>query len=61
MALSFLRSYLYNPSHKHDGEVLQTVKESVAYLARCDNNSVTYGHVASVGSVKQYSNIEGGL
>lgn len=61
LALSFIRSYLYNPSHKHDGEILDTVKESVAYLARCDNNSMSYGHVASVGSVKQYSDMNGGL
>ena len=41
LALSVLRSYLYNPSSEKDGEVLETVKESIFYLSEKDNNSVT--------------------
>ncbi len=41
LALSVLRSYLSNPSSSKDGEVLDTVKESIWYLANKDNNSIT--------------------
>lgn len=61
LALSFIRSYLNNPSTKLDGEILKTVKESVAYLARTDTTPMNYGHVATIGCVNQYSDMNGGL
>lgn len=48
LALSVLRSYLYNPLSSKDGEVLETVKESISYLAQKDNNSVTVADFRNV-------------
>lgn len=61
LALSVIRFYLYNPSKKYDGEILDTVKQSVAYLARQDDNNMSYGHAASIGSVNQFVDIKGGF
>lgn len=49
MALSAIRSYLYSPSNNMDAQLLDTVKQSVQYLAVQDTNNVSFGHVASIG------------
>lgn len=53
-ALSVIRSYLYSPSNKMDGQLLDTVKQSVQYLASQDTNTVTFGHVASIGQATSF-------
>lgn len=51
-ALSIIRSYLYNPSNSMDGQLLDTVKQSISYLAVQDNNNVSFGHIASMGQTQ---------
>lgn len=55
-ALSVLRAYLNTPSTQNDGKVLSVVKDSIQYLANQDTNTVSYGHVASIGSTVSFQN-----
>lgn len=48
-ALGVIRAYMYSPSSKNDGQILNIVKDSVQYLATKDNNTVTFGHVGVMG------------
>lgn len=52
MALSAIRSYIYSPSNSMDSQLLDTVKQSISYLAVQDNNNVSFGHVASIGNTQ---------
>lgn len=64
LALSVIRFYLYNPSKKYDGQILDTVKQSVIYLSRGDTTSANGKNVAEVLSIQelpQFSDIKGGL
>lgn len=53
-AVNLLTSYLKNKDTSRDELILDTVKKSCQYLASKDNNTMTYGHVASVGSVQYF-------
>lgn len=64
LALSIIRSYLYNPSKKHDGQILDTIKQSMIYLSRSPSTSANGKNVAEVMSIQelpQYSDMKGGL
>lgn len=64
LALSILRSYLYNPSKKHDGQILDTIKQSMIYLSRNTSTSANGKNVAEVMCIQelpQYSDMKGGL
>lgn len=61
LALGVVRSYLNKPMHDHDDKVLNVVKQSVQYLASCDNNTVSFGHVASIGNACMIENNNEGL
>lgn len=51
-AVNLLSAYLKNKDTSKDELVLNAVKDSCRYLACKDNNTVTFGHVASIGETK---------
>lgn len=53
-AVNLLSAYLKNKDTSKDELVLDAVKKSCQYLASKDTNTMTYGHVASVGSVQYF-------
>ena len=57
-ALNVLRAYMYSPSSKNDGQILNVVKDSIQYLATKDNNTVSFGHVGSINSTVSFQNSE---
>lgn len=57
-ALFVIRAYMYSPSSKKDGQILDVVKDSIQYLATKDNNTVTFGHVGSIGQTVSFQNSE---
>lgn len=57
-ALNVIRAYMYSPSSKNDGQILNVVKESIQYLATKDNNTVTFGHVGVIGQTVSFQNSE---
>jgi hypothetical protein len=61
MALSAIRSYLYSPSNNMDSQLLDTVKQSVAYLATQDTNTVNFGHVATLNTTSIISSQNQGV
>ena len=64
LALSILRSYLYNPSKKHDGKILDTIKQSMIYLSLGDTTTATHknaNEVMFIQELPQYSDMNGGL
>lgn len=51
-AVNLLSAYLKNKDTSKDELILETVKKSCEYLAKQDNNTVNYGHVASICDTK---------
>lgn len=58
LAFQAIQSYIKNSSSKNDDKVLELTKQSCQYLAAKDNNTVTYGHVASIGSTQYFGEVE---
>lgn len=52
LGLKLLELYLKNQDSSKDELILKSVKKSCHYLAKKDNNTVTFGHVASIGETK---------
>lgn len=64
LALFFIRTYINNPSKKHDGQILDTIKKSMVYLSRNTSTSANGKNVAEVMTIQelpQYSDLKGGL
>lgn len=57
-AVNLLELYLKNKDTSKDELILKAVKKSCHYLAGKDNNTVTYGHVASIGDTKYIGECE---
>lgn len=57
LAFQAIQSYIKNSSSKNDDQVLDLAKLSCQYLAGKDNNTVTYGHVASLGSTQYFGEV----
>lgn len=58
LGVAILRGYMNSPSSKMDELILNNIKDGCQYLANKDNNTVTYGHVASIGDTKYIGEVE---
>ena len=57
-ALKAIEAYIKSSASDKDDAVLDLTKKSCQYLAGKENNTMSYGHVASVGSVQYIREVE---
>lgn len=61
LALSILRSYLYNSSTKHDDKLLKIAKDAVLYFSYQTSQSLTPKELSKIVEVPQFADLKGGL
>lgn len=57
-AFKAIEDYIESSASDKDDRILDLTKKSCQYLASKDNNTMSYGHVASVGSVQYFEGAE---
>ena len=61
LALSVLRSYLYNSSTKQDDKLLKAIKEGILYFSYNSKQPLSQNELIAIVENPQFADLKGGL